>query len=164
MNEIITNYPILKYKSDKQLPNDNEMEIDEDELLFLPPSITTKPICLDFANIGDERCFVLTGISKNDFLDLYDHIRGFRYNGQMSTINGLGLYLTKLRTGLSIKKLSNIIPIASYNQIKRMFKNIRADLANFVELNLGINANTREDLIKMHTTQQSKTLLGMIFY
>jgi len=83
----------------------------------------------------------------------------------MSSINGLGFYLTRLRTGLSIKKLSHLIPIASYFQIKKMIKSIREQLSSqFVPIYLGTRTTSRREIISEHTTITAKILLGLIFF
>ncbi|RMZ98805.1 hypothetical protein BpHYR1_001329 [Brachionus plicatilis] len=83
------------------------------------PSVTTDSVCLDYASIDDKRCHILTGLSKNDFEELYQMISCSNITGNVLLINALGFYLTKLRTGVTLKEISAFLPIASYDQIKR---------------------------------------------
>lgn len=145
---------------------DNTMETDDDsEINIEIPRSTTDIISLDFADITNDRCFDLTGFNKEEFFSLYYMIANYKHelHTRVSIINALGFYLCKLRCGLSIKKLSALIPIASYGQIKKCIKGIRDILSNhFVDRNLGFGHITRESLIKDHTTDISKNLLGAL--
>ena len=138
---------------------------EDDEENLNKPEITTSPVVLDFANINNDRCFSLTGITKNQFFEVWSYIKDFEYYCKMSSINGLGFYLTRLRTGLSIKKLSHLIPIASYFQIKKMIKSIREQLSSqFVPIYLGTRITSRREIISEHTTITAKILVGFIFF
>ena len=90
-------------------------------LLRSEPFLKKIPVSLDYAKISNDRCSTLTGITKNQFLQVWSHIKDFEYPCKMSSINGLGFYLTRLRTGLSIQKLAKLIPIASYFQVNFLF-------------------------------------------
>ena len=125
------------------------------------PKTTTASISLDFADISDSRCMQLTGLSRSQFLELYDSIKKHKLSGTMSMINGLGFYFTRLKTGLSIRMLEALIPIAAAKQIGIAINEIRAMLSKqMVPKNLGFNHIKRSDLIMNHTTDISKTLLA----
>jgi hypothetical protein len=105
-----------------QNEDDDEFSDNEDvEETVYNPETTTDPVLLDYAKISNDRCSTLTGITKNQFLQVWSHIKDFEYPCKMSSINGLGFYLTRLRTGLSIQKLAKLIPIASCYQVNFLF-------------------------------------------
>ena len=67
-----------------------------------------------FGNINEDKCYILTGIKKEDFEDLYLSIHNSDWKSQISIKDSLGFYLVKLRLGLSIRKLLALIHIGSY--------------------------------------------------
>ncbi|RNA13787.1 hypothetical protein BpHYR1_018834 [Brachionus plicatilis] len=71
------------------------------------PEVTTGSFCLDYASIEDKRCQILTGISKENFLELYNFISHANITGNVSLINALGFYLTKLLENYSKRKKSS---------------------------------------------------------
>jgi hypothetical protein len=93
---------------------------DDVEQSSYTPELTTDSVILDFAVINNERCLALTGITKTQFFDVWSYIKDFEYQCKMSSINGLGFFLTRLRTGNSLKKLSHLIPIGSYYQVQQI--------------------------------------------
>ena len=117
----VENDEIIDEDDDDDDDADNEIDeltdLQSDEEVLWAPEVTTAPILLDFAAINNERCITLTGITKRQFFEIWSSIKDYNYNCKMSSINGLGFYLTRLRTGNSLKKLSQLIPIASYFQV-----------------------------------------------
>ncbi|RNA36542.1 Vacuolar sorting-associated 13C [Brachionus plicatilis] len=125
------------------------------------PEVTTGSFCFDYASIEDKRCQILTGISKENFLELYNFISHVNITGNVSLINALGFYLTKLRTGVTLKELSAFTPIASNDQIKRSVRQIRNIVSElFAPLYLGFNSTTRDEILSKHTTKMSQILLN----
>lgn len=53
------------------------------------PRTSTELLSLDFAAISDERCKILTGVSKENFLDIYYLISKTQFPGKVSLINAL---------------------------------------------------------------------------
>jgi hypothetical protein len=104
----------------------------------------------------------LTGISKSNFDDLLENLRLKDRGGPSSPRNSLGMFMMKLRTGASHSELSTMFRV----HMKTIYRKVRAVRqaffvrGGFVQLNLGANALTREQLITDHTSMIAKTLFG----
>ena len=93
---------------------DNDQNEDDDEFIdnedveetVYNPETTTDPVVLDYAKISNDRCYTLTGITKNQFLQVWSHIKDFEYPCKMSSINGLGFYLTQIENRSFYAKVS----------------------------------------------------------
>lgn len=109
-------------------------------------------------SLGDSRMKVLTGLSRDNFEKLCD----FLWIGTCDTIprKSLGLYLMRLRLGLSLRGLGAMfnLPLAT---ISRYLKTTRQQLTqDFVPLFLGFNAITHQEASSMHTRTLAKELFG----
>ena len=113
----------------------------------------------DFASLRDDEYPDLTGISKQSFDDLCTYIIGHvRNTPTRDTTTSLGLFLFKLRAGLSNKILSIIFGI-SKSSVRRAITTIRTTLKEqFVPSNIGVGHITRQKLIDDHTRQLAKCL------
>ncbi|CAF3950565.1 unnamed protein product [Rotaria sp. Silwood2] len=99
--------------------------------------------------MSDIDCYNLTGISKSNF----DHLSALLANSNMknssnrSIRNATGLFLTKIRLGLSNKVLTTIFQFSNAKAVSRTLASVRqAMLSNFVPCYLGFNHISREDI------------------
>lgn len=118
-----------------------------------------KIIFSDFIN--DESCYSMTGLKKAQFNDLISKISLTikKWNLETCLNDSLFLYLSKLRLGLSIQKIVDTLRITSYDQAKECIFKIRPIFKYAVsDQNVGLEKNTRGDIIINHTTQISKTI------
>ena len=56
------------------------------------PKVKTGSFCLDYACIDDKRCIILTGITKDNFFELYKLISSAKLSGNVILIIALGFY------------------------------------------------------------------------
>lgn len=115
-------------------------------------------------SLTNDRCYSLTGININEFNQVLDIILQSNptWKFQISIGDGLFFYLGRLRLGLSIKKLADLLGICSYEQAKRAIVSIRNLFkGEFTKKFLGLETNTRGDIIINHTTELSKRLYDL---
>jgi len=111
---------------------------------------------LDFNTMSDKRCYILTGLHKNQFDELASSLPNSEPPVRIPFKQCLGFYLIKLRMGLSIVQLSALLEPSEY-QMKKIVIFIRDLLYDeFTPINLGVKAISREEIIKNHTTTMSK--------
>ena len=103
----------------------------------------------------------LTGISKENFEDLHSYISNDVRNTQnRGTRMSLGIFLLKLRSGISNQLLSTIFGI-SKSSICRAVKSVRSALMKcFVPHFLGLQHISREEIIENHTRPLAQELFG----
>jgi hypothetical protein len=112
----------------------------------------------DVSDIPSDQMYDLTGLTRINFIDLYDKLKG-KWKHEFCLKNILFFYLMRLRLGLTSKKITSIFPIASQTTMYRHIKKLKEFLMkNFVEQNLGIDHITRRMIQLRHTTQISKTI------
>lgn len=119
---------------------------------------------LDFSNPGalsDLDYHRLTGISATDFDNLFEYIKGYvRSTSARSARSCLGIFLMKLRTGLSHSILSTLFGVSRRTIGKAITSARQALLKDFVPKHLGLAHLTRDDFIKIHTTDMAKGLFS----
>jgi hypothetical protein len=105
----------------------------------------------------------LTGISKENFDELHTYIKEHIRNAHArSTKTSLGIFLFKMKAGISNKVISTIFNI-SRSSLTRAISSVRqALMQTFVSQNLGLGHITREDVIRNHTRPLAQTLFGDI--
>ncbi|OWF49584.1 uncharacterized protein LOC110451517 isoform X2 [Mizuhopecten yessoensis] len=105
----------------------------------------------------------LTGITKANFTDLYTYIKDLvRNTPARSTKTSLGIYLFKMKSGISNKVLSTVFNITK-SSIRRAVSSVRmALMQSFVPQNLGLSHISREQIIRNHTRPLAQTLFGDI--
>jgi hypothetical protein len=105
----------------------------------------------------------LTGISKENFDELHTYIKEhIRNTPARSTKTYLGIFLFKMKAGISNKVISTIFNI-SRSSLTRAISSVRqALMQTFVSQNLGLRHITREDAIKNHTRPLAHTLFSDI--
>ena len=103
----------------------------------------------------------LTGLSKEHFEDLHSFISSEIRNTQnRGTRMSLGIFLFKLRSGMSNKLLATIFGI-SKSSLCRAVKSVRAALMkSFVPHFIGLQHISREDVIQNHTRPLAQELFG----
>ena len=103
----------------------------------------------------------LTGITKADFEDLHKHIAAEIRNTQnRGTRMSLGIFLLKMRSGISNQLLSTIFGI-SKSSVCRAVGTVRSALMkSFVPQNIGLQHISRQELIDHHTRPLAQELFG----
>lgn len=121
-----------------------------------------KLVSIDYEKMDDEKCYTLTGLHHYQFLELFDEISHKESKSRHSLLTGLGLYLTRLRTGLSIHQLSSFFENISYDQAKRLIRTVRKCLdEDFMPKWLGFKVTSRKEVLEDHTTNKAKILLNL---
>ncbi|CAF0996216.1 unnamed protein product, partial [Brachionus calyciflorus] len=67
-------YDLSTSEITEDLESNQETNFEEHNEVFKLPEPTTGPVSLDFADIDDKRCTILTGLSKEQFFNLYKSI------------------------------------------------------------------------------------------
>lgn len=118
---------------------------------------------LSFDNLAlfsEDDILNLTGIGKADFEDLLQCVQPkVRQTPARSAATTLGIFLFKLKSGLSNKILATLFNI-SKSSIRRAFHSTRKILStDFVPLHLGFQHISREEVITQHTRLLAQNLL-----
>jgi hypothetical protein len=114
---------------------------------------------IDFDNITDPDCAALTGLSREQFEDLFHHLADkIKSTPSRSPKTSVGLFLLKLKTGLSNKLLSTIFRIGKSSICRAIITVRQAMLRGFVPLYLGLESVTRDKLITEHTRPLTQSL------
>ncbi|XP_053393255.1 uncharacterized protein LOC123531130 [Mercenaria mercenaria] len=116
---------------------------------------------LDFDNIKDEEMRNLTGLSLEQFNDLFSHIKDkVKATPARTGRTSVGLLLLKLRSGMSNKLLATLFRV-SKSSVRRAIRTVRqALMRSFVPLYLGLESITRNTIISQHTRPLAKHLFG----
>ena len=117
---------------------------------------------LDFDTDGvltETDYLTLTGLSKANFDDLCDHVTPhIRHTPVRSTRASLGIFLMKMKSGLSNKLISTLCNV-SKSSVHRAVASVRRCLmASFVPQYLGLQHITREAIISDHTRPLAQKL------
>lgn len=113
-------------------------------------------------DLSDSDIINRTGLSKTDFNDLILNIQkgNLRDSSLRSVRTCIGIFLTKLKSGMSNKLLSTIFNIGK-DSIRRSVSPARKYLIdNFVPSNLGFQHVSREEVINTHTRPLAQSLFG----
>ena len=121
-------------------------------------------IRLDFdsTNILEDADYVnLTGLSCENADELCEHVTSkVRNTPARSTRTSLGIFLMKLRSGISNKLLSTLFNLTK-SSVRRAVDSVRRSLmTSFVPQNLGLQHVTRESVITEHTRPLAQKLFG----
>ena len=112
--------------------------------------------------LSSERCMDLMGVNKNDFEDLCSLISDNEWDYDACKKTCIGLYLIRLRTGSSIKKIVASHNVSSYSKCVRMIHKARNVLFEcFVGKFFGIKHLTRGILNIEHTTELSRHIFDV---
>ncbi|CAF4032731.1 unnamed protein product [Rotaria sp. Silwood1] len=115
----------------------------------------------DLYRLTDEPYFILTGITKNNFLDLCSSIpsTSLRQSESRSANQAVSCLLVKLRLGLSHEVLATLFSLPDKKTFSRILESARkALMAHFVPKHLGFEHISRQDVIANHTRPLAKRL------
>lgn len=114
---------------------------------------------IDFDNdksLSDSDILTLTGISRRNLDDLCLEVQGqLRESSTRSVRTCLGIFLTKLRTGISNKMLSTLFKLGRDSASARKYLS-----QHFVPSHLGFQHISREEVISSHTRPLAQYLFG----
>ena len=110
---------------------------------------------------SDEDLLNMTGLNKEQFVDLYQYIQPhIRNTPARTSLTTLGLFLFKMKSGLSNKFLSTLFGISKAS-VRRAIHSVRQVLMlKFVPSNLGFSHVSREDVLHKHTRALAQSLLA----
>lgn len=119
-----------------------------------------KHINFDTGSLSESDYINLTGISQESFANLSSYLTSVRDTCTRSSRTCLGIFLTKLRSGLSNRVLSTIFNVSQHS-IRRAVASCRKNLLQvFVPENLGFQHVTRQQVIENHTRPLAQTIFG----
>ncbi|CAM4809495.1 unnamed protein product [Rotaria magnacalcarata] len=116
----------------------------------------------DPRDLNDDEYCLLTSLSRDNFNDFVQIISSstIRPSCNRSIRTAVGIYLCKLRLGISNRLLACIFQIADKQTVSRIINSARqAIVKSFVLGNLGFGHVTREDVIGRHTTTIARELM-----
>lgn len=114
-------------------------------------------------DMSDDDYQLLTGLSIHDFNDFVDIISSsnIRHSSNRSIRTCAGLYLCKLRLGLSNRLLTYMFNLPDKRTVSRIINSARqAASSTFVSQNLGFSHITRDDVIDNHTSTFARQLIS----
>ncbi len=115
----------------------------------------------DAGKMSDDDCYNLTGIHIKDLDDLVATCKSLKISKLRSPRAAIGLFLCKMRTGLSDNILATVFHIKSRRDVSRIVAQVRvAMMKDFVPYNLGFEHISRDEIIKNHTTLLARELLA----
>jgi hypothetical protein len=120
-----------------------------------------KNTSLNFDTLDEKDYTTLTGLSQIQFDDLFLHIQDkIKATPSRSPRTTTGLFILKLKSGISNKLLSAIFGITR-SSVRRALATAReALMRSFVPLYLGFESVTRESVINQHTRQLATSIFG----
>jgi hypothetical protein len=119
----------------------------------------------DFDNprgLSDDEYRLLTSLSREDFNDLIQRISssGIRNSSNRSIRTAVGVFLCKLRLGVSHRLLASMFQLSNKRAVSKIIDSARqAILKNFVPDNLGFRHISRQEVIDHHTTSIARQLM-----
>ena len=116
----------------------------------------------DPRDLNDDEYRLLTSLSRNDFNELVEIISssGIRNSCNRSIRTAIGIYLCKLRLGLSNRLLACMFQLPNKRTVSRIIDSARQAISkDFVPSNLGFGHVTRQDVIDHHTTTIARELM-----
>jgi hypothetical protein len=118
----------------------------------------------DCRDLSDGAYSILTSLSKNAFDNLIKVVStssSARNSSHRSIRTAVGIYLCKLRLGLSNSFLSIMFDLADKRSVSRIMNSARQALSEcFTPYNLGFNHITRREIIDNHTTTIARQLIS----
>ncbi|CAF3872858.1 unnamed protein product [Rotaria sp. Silwood1] len=117
----------------------------------------------DPRGLNDDEYPLLTSLSKDDFNELIEIIStsGIRNSSNRSIRTAIGIYLCKLRLGLSNRLLACMFQLQDKRIVSKIIDNARqAILKTFVPYYLGFGHVSRQDVIDHHTTTIARELMN----
>ncbi|CAM4955870.1 unnamed protein product [Rotaria socialis] len=117
----------------------------------------------DPRDLNDDEYCLLTSLSRDHFTDFVQITSSsiIRPSCNRSIRTAVGIYLCKLRLGISNRLLACMFQIADKRTVSRIINSARqAIVKSFVPDNLGFGHVTREDVIGLHTTTIARELMS----
>lgn len=113
-------------------------------------------------NISEERLKVFTGLSWEDIIQLREMLVSMRNSECRNITQALIVFLFKMRSGNSNKMIAFIFEIEREQQVSDMRKSVLKSFEkDILPRFFGLSNNSREDLIRNHTSQLAKKLYGL---
>ena len=112
--------------------------------------------------MSDTDIYNFTGLNNSDFDDLCSHLSNIRDTHVRSMRTCIGIFLTKLKTGLSNKLLGTIFNISKDAVRKSVSSAREAVYKYFTPLYIGFQHISRNEVINLHTRPLAQTLFGNI--
>ena len=112
--------------------------------------------------MSDFDCYNLTGISKSNFKHTTELLctSNIKNSTNRSMRNAIGLFLTKLRIGVSNKVLTTMFQFSDRKAISRTLASVReAMVSNFVSQFLGFSHILSQQVIRNHSSSLTSQLL-----
>ncbi|CAF4440187.1 unnamed protein product, partial [Rotaria magnacalcarata] len=116
----------------------------------------------DPRDLNDDEYCLLASLSRDNFNDFVQIVSSstIRPSCNRSIRTAVGIYLYKLRLGISNRLLACMFQIADKRTVSRIINSARqAIVKSFVPDNLGFGHVTREDVIGRHTTIIARELM-----
>ena len=114
-------------------------------------------------DLPDDICSTLTSLSTGEFNQLVEIVSSSsdaRNSYQQSIRTAIGIYLCKLRLGLSNRLLSIMFDVPDKRAVSRIINSARQVLkVSFTPFNLGFGHVTRQRIIDRHTTTIAQQLM-----
>jgi hypothetical protein len=113
--------------------------------------------------MSDENYHVLTGLTRDQFNDLFSYIppSSLRHSDIRTPRMAIAVLLVKLRLGLSHQALCTLFGLEEKKQISRILDSASSALTQyFVPKHLGFGHITRIDVIQKHTRPLAQPLLA----
>ena len=114
-------------------------------------------------DLSDDTCSALTSLSRDEFDQLVETVSSCsdaRNSSQRSIGTAIGIYLCKLRLGLSNRLLLIMFDLPDKRAVSRIINSARQALkVYFTPRNLGFGHVTRQCIIDRHTTTISRQLM-----
>ena len=118
----------------------------------------------DCRDLSNDAYHILTSLSKDAFDNLVEVVSSSssaRNSSYRSIRTAVGIYLSKLRLGLSNSFLSIMFDLSDKRSVSRIMNSARQALSEcFTPYNLGFNHITRREIIDNHTTTVARQLIS----
>ncbi|XP_041357860.1 uncharacterized protein LOC121374814 [Gigantopelta aegis] len=108
----------------------------------------------------DDDCCCLTGLTKEQFVDLTSYLQPLRATAVRSLPTCLGVFLTQLKTGLPNKILAVLFSLKRHQVQRIIHSTLSAMMTNFVPENIGFKHVTHDNSCRLHTTPIARTLFS----
>lgn len=107
--------------------------------------------------LSDEDYKTLLGVSIDQFIDLNQHVTSMRNTKERTIRNAIGIFLFKMKCGLSNALIATLFGFSSRRQVARIIQQTRTALVrDFVPLHLGFSHLSRDTIVNDHTTDIAK--------
>ena len=114
-------------------------------------------------DLSDDLCSALTSLSTDELNQLVEMVSSSydaRNSYQWTIRTAIGVYLCKLRLGLSNRLLAIMLDLPDKRTVSRVINSARQALkVSFTPFNLGFSHVTRQRIIDQHTTTISRQLM-----